>query len=983
MLILSEKISPPLNSLLLPLSITDVSYILTSVKLLEEHEREECLGDILPYVDFETYLKIYLAQYRYCANRAYEHNERLSNDQKDVIKALVDCDFNFIENWIKKDTELAKTGLHYSIFKLMERRRSCLEAFSIPLEEAKEKRKFLDSDKNWNLYGVIDAENKILDVVKKRDCLISIALIAKFANPACERIDKHAILSTHSKYYVPHLNTDPDVDLADTYIKHQPNSALLTDNLSLLLKMIFSVSQKKSSNIYTIYPPSLSKRDELLSKSKVIFKILLDKKKEDNSQDSLWDIIKSLIEECSLGENTYKKDLFFVYVLPDLSHEDVEELKKDRDTILQYVKDIDTTPNSPITFQNLQNLHSKLFKEVSFESFFKKHFADKYPKYWRETKGFRSSEDYLTWLANKVEDSKDFKGILRKVHLHNADSNIAKDLLKCLKLNSSCDDPWSKIQKLCNIEWLTIPKEDLFFQYVLPNLSDENIGLLKEVKKDVLDYIKSITRKRICPYISFKDIKILHSKLFSELPLDSFFKEHFAGNSPLYWAEIESFSDPSEYLDWLKNKIDNFEMEDLSKHELFFKYVLPNLSIKNFQLLKDVRQEALEYIKTITKAGFSPNPYMEDIKNLHLKLFDDIAFDLFFEKYFADKYPKYWGKKDFEKASEYLDWLKNKIDNFEMEYLSKHELFFKYVLPNLSSQNIELLKKDTAAILQYVKDIDTTPNSPITFERLKNLHSKLFSEVKFDSFFKEHFADKYPGYWKSINGFRDSNDYLTWLKDKVENNKLDSDTLLNIYGRGKLGLMAEDLRKITTRIVFKKIFNQGSIKSLWDTENYRLPKYIKSFGNYPCLLKVGFLEPLAFTTAINYTMQILNVDSNLRYMATAASLLCSTTFSALDYYGSSYPKKGRDLDLLNWRILLGSISLIGSTVICPPILNFFCPQLVPILNIRENMHLSLAASAIGLLNYASQSCTTGYIIIDKPLDLIDRALGAVLPEWGR
>ncbi|MDF3048248.1 MAG: hypothetical protein K0R73_1366 [Candidatus Midichloriaceae bacterium] len=80
---------------------------------------------------------------------------------------------------------------------------------------------------------------------------------------------------------------------------------------------------------------------------------------------------------------------------------------------------------------------------------------------------------------------------------------------------------------------------------------------------------------------------------------------------------------------------------------------------------------------------------------------------------------------------------------------------------------------------------------------------------------------------------------------------------------------------------------------------------------------------------------------------------------------------------------MASIVVVGNIVIYLPILNFFCPQLFPMINIRENMHLSLAASAIGLVNYASQNCITGCRIIDESLDLIDRTLDAVLPEWIR
>ncbi|MDF3048135.1 MAG: hypothetical protein K0R73_1253 [Candidatus Midichloriaceae bacterium] len=490
-------------------------HVSSSADKLEASEREQFLHGILTYVDFETYLKIYLAQYRYCANIAYEDNQKLNNTQKAVIKALVNCDFDFIENWQKKEIDLDE-GIKSGIVSLMEARGRCLDAFSIPLEEAKEQEKFLDKDPNFNLYGIIDAEKKILNAeATTRDDPISIALIVKFTNPACEEIDVPSILNEKITY----------INLGDIYIKYECNSKLIADNLVLCLQTIFS-------------PPIYRRTDaeKMLPTIEEIFKILFFNKKKENSKgNNLWDKIESLIEHLDTNVQKGKRSIwFFAYLIPNLSHEDVEDLKKDRDNILQYVKDIDNRPDLPLTFQNL-----------------------------------------------------------------------------------------------------------------------------------------------------------------------------------------------------------------------------------------------------------------------------------------------------------------------------------------------------------------------------KNLHSKLFSEEPFDSFFKKHFANKYPQYWNQIESLRDSSEYLDWLKNKVENNKYNLDSICKVYGNYNLDAMAADLRKSTTRVEFKHLINQDSIKSLWVTKNRQLPSYIKSFENYPFLFKVGALEPFVFTTAINYILQFLNVESNLRYTATAASLLCSTMFSALNYYGSNTSRERSYLDSLH------------------------------------------------------------------------------------
>ncbi len=225
-----------------------------------------------------------------------------------------------------------------------------------------------------------------------------------------------------------------------------------------------------------------------------------------------------------------------------------------------------------------------------------------------------------------------------------------------------------------------------------------------------------------------------------------------------------------------------------------------------------------------------------------------------------------------------------------------------------------------------------------------------FKEKTFQSFFKDHFADKYPQHWRKIEDFRDSPEYLEWLVKYLNNPEHD-------------------------RSIFEKIY-RGDYENQMKIDEEKARKHITPNENLCTNLLFNSFFPFSFTTGINYLMQVLSVRSDIRYMTTAASLLYSTQFSKLLRYGNHHYFTSSPQYFLFGSSLIASIGY--------PLLEYLLlPPPLRTINITENIHLSLAASAIGFLNYTSQSCINGNDIIDNALHFIDQTFDAVLPEWIR
>jgi hypothetical protein len=788
--------------------INFTKHVSTSVAKLPADEREKFLHDILTHVDFETYLKIYLAQYRYCANRAYGRNEKLTDDQKTVIKAIVDCNFIFIENWKTQDNQVLSKDVKSAVISLMDARKRLLDAFSAPLKEAVTQGKFKDTGPDFNLYGVIGAEDKI----KYPLFPVSIALIARFTNPSCEEIDALSIINA------PNIS-NMHIKLADIYIKYQSSSKLFADNLYLLLKKIFKTNYTKADH------------EQILPKAKEIFKILFTKKK-DASQDNLWNKIESLIKDLNIHKKKHG-EIFFNFVIPNLSDDELTAMQKDNDAILQYVKGIDSNPLSTLTFEHLQTLHSKLFKEQNFISFFKEHFANKYPQYWKKIENFRDSPEYLEWLLN---NSNYDKQIFKKIYPYQNyyPFHILSDLSKVRAKNSR--EKFNLLHCLAiYLEWH----------------HEEGVAYREEYPKKIISDKTIVSLLREIQLNSFK-----------KETFQSFFKEHFADKYPQYWRKIKGFRDSPEYLEWLLNN-SNYDKQ-------IFKKIYPYQNYYPLFILSD-----------LTKVRAKNT-------NKQFKLLNCFAI--------------------------YLEW-------YHEEGVACRENHQK-----------KIMSDKTIVRLLYV------------------IRFNSFKEETFQSFFKEHFADKYPQYWKKIENFRDSPEYLEWLVKYLNNPEHD-------------------------RSIFEKIY-RGDYENQMKIDEEKARKHITPNENLCTNLLFNSFFPFSFTTGINYLMQVLSVRSDIRYMTTAASLLYSTQFSKLLRYGNHHYFTSLQQYFLFRSSLIASIGY--------PLLEYLLlPPPLRTINITENIHLSLAASAIGFLNYTSQSCITGNDIIDNALHFIDQTFDAVLPEWIR
>ncbi|MCE2991572.1 MAG: hypothetical protein LW825_01395 [Candidatus Jidaibacter sp.] len=942
-------------------------HVSTSVAKLPADERQKFLYDILTHVDFETYLKIYLAQYRYCANSAYGRNEKLTDDQKTVIQAIVDCNFTFIENWKTQDNQVLSKEVKSAVISLMDARKRLLDAFSVALEEAVTQGKFKDTGPDFNLYGVINAKDKI----ENDPCVISIALIAKFTNPACEEIDALSIINA------PNIS-NMHIKLADIYIKYQSSSKLFADNLYLLLKKIFKTNYTKADH------------EQILPKAKEIFKILFTKKK-DASQDNLWNKIESLIKDLNIHKKKHG-EIFFNFVIPNLSDDELAAMQKDNDAILQYVKGIDSNPLSTLTFEHLQTLHSKLFKEQNFISFFKEHFANKYPQYWKKIENFRDSSEYLNWLANKVKT--DFnKSVFKLIYDRNIPQNIAEDLLKVFELllsekkkDASQDNLWNKIESL--IKDLNIHKKkhgEIFFNFVIPNLSDDELTAMQKDNDAILQYVKGIDGNPLST-LTFEHLQTLHSKLFKEQNFISFFKEHFANKYPQYWGEIKGFRDSPEYLEWLLNN-SNYDKQIFKKIYPYQNYypfhILSDLSkvrAKNsrekFNLLHCLgiylewhHEEGVAYREEYPKKTISDKTIVSLLREIQLNSFKKETFQSFFKEHFADKYPQYWRKiKGFRDSTEYLEWLLNN-SNYDKQIFKKIYPYQNYYPLFILSDLIKVRAKNTnkqikllnclAIYLEWYHEegVACRENhqkkimSDKTIGRLLYvIRFNSFKEKTFQSFFKDHFADKYPQHWRKIEDFRDSPEYLEWLVKYLNNPEHD-------------------------RSIFEKIY-RGDYENQMKIDEEKARKHITPNENLCTNLLFNSFFPFSFTTGINYLMQVLSVRSDIRYMTTAASLLYSTQFSKLLRYGNHHYFTSSPQYFLFGSSLIASIGY--------PLLEYLLlPPPLRTINITENIHLSLAASAIGFLNYTSQSCINGNDIIDNALHFIDQTFDAVLPEWIR